>query len=799
MFQNFFKIAVRNLSRQKMYSLINISGLALGMAGSLLMFAFVINELSYEDFHRHKDQIYRVAIEFGQGENTMKLAGAMPALGPALADELPEVLQAVRFQRETKTVLKYGDKEFREDRFFFTDSSVFQVFTFPLISGDPATALRAPFSVVISEEIARKYFGSEEAVGKVLQYMDQYEFHVTGVMQDVPPNTHLKPDFLASFASLDKIAKVEHPWNQFGTAYTYLFVHKKAALPELQTKIKAVFQKHTNEQFAGMFSFHLQPIGDIYLTSKMMGELGPSGNLTYVYLFSSIALLVLLIACLNFVNLSTARSFRRAKEIGLRKVLGATRTQLAKQFLGESLIFTSIALVFSLLLFEMLFPRLTEFLGTKMVVDYFRNFYFYLTLAGIMIFVSLVAGLYPALFLSRYAPVQTLKNIFSPDMASALFRKILVVTQFAISIFLLVGTFVVYRQLHFMQETDLGFNKDNVVLVSFPAGDEQMQTTYFTLRDEFAKIPGVVSVSGAYTVPGLHNEEQQSVRLKDSSPDDFIMMRAIGVDYDYVQTLGLEVIKGRNFSKAFATDITNAILINEKAAETLGLADPVGREVLLPGNGTADERFAKIVGVVRDFHVQSLHTAIEPVFLYINPKRFYTIAVRVRPERLAGTLQALEAAWKAQVPDQPFQYTFLAETYNSLYDSETKTSQMAALFSLLAIYIACMGLLGLASFTAEQRTKEIGIRKVLGATVANVVTLLSNDFVKLVLLANLIAWPVAWYAMNKWLQNFAYRISIEWWVFALAGGLALVIALMTVSTQAVRAAMANPVESLRYE
>ncbi len=758
MIRNMLIIAWRNLFRQKLYSLINISGLALGMTASLLMFAFVINELSYESFHRHKDRIYRVGIQFGQGENSMKLAGAMPALAPALKQELPEVLQAVRFQWDTKAVLKYGEKEFREKGFFFADSTVFQVFTFPLMSGNAREALRAPFSLVLSESAARKYFGSEDPVGRVLEYNHQYEFRVTGVMKDVPANTHLRCEILASYSSLDEISKVEHPWNQFGRTYTYLYLQKNVSLPELQQKIYAVFQKHTNKAFAAMFKFHLQPIKDIYLTSNMMGEPGPHGNLTYVYLFSSLALLVLFIACLNFVNLTTARSFRRAKEIGIRKVLGAGRLQLIKQYLGESLLFASIALLFSLLLFEWLFPRLTEFLNTQLVINTFHNARFYLILAGILAFVSLIAGIYPALFLSRYSPVETLKTLFTPKSSSALLRKSLVIAQFAISIFLMAGTMVVYQQLHFMRDSDLGFKKDNVVLVSFPGVSQQMSQTYFTLRDEFSKIPQVISVSGAYTVPGMHNIEQQSIHTEDSPSDEAIMMRAIGVDYQYVQTLGLEIKQGRNFSEDFSTDEMNSVILNEKAVQTLGLKQPVGAELLLPEGKAGKTRRVKVIGVVKDFHVESLQKEIEPLFLYINPQRFYTVAVRVRPQSATTALRALERVWKTLMPDRPFQYTFLQDPYNSLYESEEKSGQMAAMFSFLAIYIACMGLLALASFSAEQRTKEIGIRKVLGATLSNLIALLSKDFVKLVLLANVLAWPVAWWAMNKWLQNFAkYR------------------------------------------
>jgi putative ABC transport system permease protein len=798
MFKNYFKIAVRNLIRHKTFSFINIAGLALGIAGSLLMFVYVINELSYENFHQNKDQICRVAIQFGQSESSMKLAGVMPALGPALVEELPEVLNAVRFIRDTKATIEYGEKEFREQRFFFADPSVFDVFTFPLLGGEPKEVLKDPFHIVISEAMAYKYFGSEQAVGKLLRYKDQYEFQVSGIMKNIPANTHLKCDFIASYSSLETIAKVEQPWNQFGQDYTYLLLQDDFSSSNLKEKIMFILQKNTNEQFASMFLFYIQPLDDIYLTSKMMGELDRTGNVTYVYLFSSLAILVLLIACLNFMNLSTARSFHRVKEIGLRKVLGAKRLQLVKQFLGEALIVTAIALVFSLLLFELFFPSLNRFLETKLVVDYYHNLNFYLILIGIIVFVGLVAGLYPALFLSRYKPVDSLKGGFNYGSGSSVFRKSLVVIQFMISIFLIIGTFIVYNQLHFMRETDLGFNKENVVLISFHGSAQDMDNKYLALKNEFSKNSQVISVAGANMVPGLHNKEQQGIRLKDMQPDEMIMARFISIDYEYVQTLGLEIKQGRNFSEAFSTDASSSIIINEKAAKSFNLADPVGYEIILPSR-TGEIRLLKVIGVVKDFHIESLHNNIEPILLYINPNRFYTIALRIQPTNTQQTIQYLESVWKKLIPGQSFNYTFLDDTYNMLYNSEEKAGQMVTIFSFLAIYIACMGLFGLAAFTAEQRTKEIGVRKVLGASVSNIVQLLSKEFVKWVILANIIAWPLAWFVLNKWLENFAYRIDVSWWVFFLSGAIALFIALFTVSTQAIKAAIANPVDALKYE
>jgi putative ABC transport system permease protein len=799
MFNNYIKFAIRNLMRQKLYSAINISGLAIGITGSLLILTYVFHELSYENFHENRANIYRAAVEFGGGGNSMQLAGAMPALGPAAKEELPEVIDAARFYGTRNALLTMDEQTFTEPDLYFADPSVFNIFSFKLISGDIKQVLNEPYSLVISQKMARKYFGDENPVGKTLIYQKEYPVTITGLMQDVPENTHLKIDFLLSYSTREKIKAVETPWNQFGDTYTYLLLQKNTDIDALTAKIHAMLKEHTNEGFAGMVQLHLQPLGDIYMYSKLMGELSSGGNISYVYLFSFVAFLVLIIASLNYINLSTARSFHRSKEIGMRKVLGAGRMQLVRQFIGESVLFTAIAMVLSLILFELLFPKLNQFLNSNIGQQVIHTFGFYTLIIAVFGFVSLFAGYYPALFLSRFKPAISLKGESISPNGKSTFRKSLVVAQFVISIFLIIGVLVIRQQVSFMKDSPMGFEKQNVLLIPFKTAKPGAGNTYEALKNRISADPNVLGFSGAYTVPGLQNKEQQSIALKGSDDTDFKMIRAIGVDYDYIKTLGLEVTKGRAFSKEYGTDKDAAIILNEKAVSYLGIENNLfDQELQIPG-GPDGMRTAKVIGVIKDFNVQSMQNEIEPLFLYINPERFYTLAVRFKPGTGPAVLQSLEQIWKETVPDATFNFSFLSNTYDELYQSEDKIGQMITVFSILAIFISCLGLFGLASFTVERKTKEIGVRKVLGASVLWIVIYLSRQFVKWVILASVIAWPLSWFIINRWLQGYAYRVDINWWIFLIAGGTALIIALGAVSFKAIKAAVANPVEALRYE
>jgi putative ABC transport system permease protein len=797
MFKNYIKVTFRNIIKNKLYSFINITGLSIGIAGSLLIMVYVANQLSYESMHKNADNIVRVSAGFGNGTNVMKLAGAMPGLGPAATEEIPEVKSSVRFRKAYNAKIKVGDKEFTENNFFFADSNVFKVFTFPFLEGNADNALNEPNSIVISERISRKYFGRQDALGKTLIYKGKYNFKITGIIKNVSANTYLRCDFIAPYSKAIDIYSINNMWGSWGQDYTYLYLRDNTAPKVLLTKLNQLLVKHTNESFAKMFTLYALPLREIYLKSDMMGELGPTGNLKSVYIFSSIALLLLLIACLNFINLSTARSLRRSKEVGLRKVLGANRLSLFKQFWGESIIITIISVSVSIIFFEFLNPVLFKYFDINISgINYFDT-NFFIILMGIIAFVSLLAGIYPAIFLSKYQPVDSLKGIRTPGSSGAGLRKMLVVLQFSISIFLLIGTAAIYKQLNFMLTANAGFDKKDIYVVSYPVSQKGVSDKYSVLKNEFLSVKGVTDVSGVYTLPGSGNKEQQSFRLKGQSKDDAMTMQASGVDYDFIKTLGIKLLEGRNFSTQYGRDKDNSILINETAAKKLGLKNPVGTEVYIPGGG--GEHLVKVIGVIKDFHTASFHQKIGPLFLYINPDRFYNIAVKIDPAYTKQALTGLREKFSAVLPAKTFNYQTLTEQYNSLYQPDEKTGSLIMIFAILSVIVASMGLFGLSSFATEVRMKEIGIRKVLGADILNISFLLSKDFTKWVLVANIIAWPAAYYAISKWLDDFAYKTSMGIWIYILAAIIALVISIITISFQSIRAANANPVKTLRYE
>ena len=799
MIKNYIKITFRNLVRNKLYSVINIAGLSIGIAGSLLMLVYVSDQLSYESMHKNADNIVRVSAGFGNGDNIMKLAGAMPGIGPAAAEEIPEVKASVRFRKRYNAKVKVGDKEFVEDNFFFADSNVFKVFTFPFVTGKQNSALNNPNSIVISEAVANKYFGSDRnAIGKDLILDNKYNFTITGIIKDMPANTYLRCDFIAPYSKAIEIYNITQPWQTWGEDYTFLYLRDNVSLNDLKNKLDKVLVKHTNEKFAKFLSFYVLPLRDIYLKSDMIGELGPTGNIKSIYIFSSIALLLLIIACLNFVNLSTARSLRRSKEVGLRKVLGANRAGLFRQFWGESIIITLLAVAVSLIFFEFLSPILFKYFDVNITgINYFDS-NFFIILIGIIFFVSLIAGIYPAIFLSKYQPVDSLKGIRTPGSSGAGLRKALVVLQFSISIFLLIGTAAIYKQLNYMLTANAGFDKKDIYIVSYPASQKGAADKYPVLKNEFLSVPGVMDVSGVYTLPGSGNKEQQSFRLKGESKDEALTMQASGVDYNFIQTLGIKLLQGRNFSEQYGTDKDNSIIINETAARKLGLKNPVGTEVYIP-SGTGRERLVKIIGVIKDFHTASFHEKIEPLFLYINPVRFYNIAVKIDPKYTKQALASLKDKFKEVIPNKSFNYETLTEQYNSIYQSDEKTGSLIMIFAILSVIVASMGLFGLSSFATEVRMKEIGIRKILGADIFNISFLLSKDFTKWVLVANIIAWPVAYYAISKWLDDFAYKTEMGIWIYILAAVVALLISILTISFQSIKAANTNPVKTLRYE
>ncbi len=798
MIKNYLKIALRNLIKHKAYSVINVAGLAIGITCCFLIISYVVNELQFERFHENRDRIYRVTTEVNFGGRTDFLAmGTVPLL-PIMDDEIPEVEHSVRFSPERNVLISYENNRFQEPNFYFADSTLFEVFTFPLKQGDPNSVLSKPFTMVITEEMAQKYFSDDDPIGKVLKYENEHDFEVTGILQNIPPHTQLRGDFFASFSS--KIA-FETPdfqsWGRLGETYNYILLIKGANPSVVEEKIPGLLEKHVDPGMASIFTFHLQPLKRVYLHSDLMGELRPKGNIGYVYLFSAIAILILLIACINFMNLSTARSMHRAREVSLRKTFGANRQQIINQFLGESIAITSVSLLLSVALFELLLPVFNRFVEKELSTDYLHQIWMIPGLVVITMVVGLIAGSYPAFFLSRFQPVKILKSSTSTSSTKSLLRRTLVVFQFAISITLIVATSVVFSQLHFVKNTDLGFEMDHVVILQMDTPIVQQQ--YEPMKRELLQDPNIIDVAGAFSLPANGRLMKTGVTAEGLYPEKIPPMQAVSVDYDYVDVLGLEMVQGRNFSKEFSTDERQAVILNQTAVNTLGWQDPIGKQFSVPGECTIEHGDAYVIGVVKDFHLRSMRETIEPMFMFIKPSLYQLLAVRVKPQDISGALASIERIWGTYAGSTPFNYSFIEEDFDEMYRSEAKLSQIFTAFSLLAVFIGCLGLFGLTAFAAEQRTKEIGIRKVLGASVTNIVGLLSKEFVILVIAANVIAWPIAYYSMNKWLENFVYHIEMSVFTFVMAALIALVIAVGTMSFQAIRAALSNPVDALRYE
>jgi putative ABC transport system permease protein len=796
MFRMNVKFAIRNLSKYKTFSFINLTGLIIGITASLLILMYVINELSFEDIHQNRDRIYRVNTIFGNGASEMKLAGANTAMAPAAESNIPSVEKATRLLPVENIEVTYGNKHFNEIGFSFTDTSFFKIFTTKIIKGNHTNPLSDPYSVVITETVAKKIFGSENPISKTLKCGNN-DLLVRAVVQDVPINTQMQWKYLASFALYEKMNPSSINWASFGSCYTYLMLKKNASDASLGKDLNNLLIQNAGQAMANLIKVYPQKLTDIYLHAETMGEPGLKGNITYVYLFSSVAVLILVIACFNFMNLSTARSLNRAREVGIKKVLGANRLSLAKQFLSESLLLTSVAVIISVILYEILNPFLSDFLGYTIAVKSIYNIYFYLVIIGITLITGLFSGIYPALVLSKFRPIETLKGITKPGSAGSFARKVLVVFQFAISIFLFVSTFSIFKQLNYMRTADLGFDKSNLLLINFPASSNGSAAKYKLLKDGLMLNPNIKNVSGIYTLPGLDNKEMQTVKMtKDDQSNN--VMRTIGVDYDFVKTLGMHLVSGRSFSEAYSTDEQSSVILNESAVKSLGIKNPLGTSLFIPGENN-QSREIKVIGIVKDFNISSLKDQIDPVFLYINPERFFTVAVKLSADQTRQTISYIQNEWNKIFPERKIDYSFMDQKYSQLYSPEEKLAELFSIFSVLAIFVACLGLFGLSAFTVEVKTKEIGVRKVLGASISGISFMLSKQFVVWVLIANIFALPVAGYAVNKWLQNFAFRISLDWTTFVISSLLVLAVALLAISMQIIKAAFANPVESLRYE
>lgn len=809
MIRNYLKVALRNLWRNKTFSLINIIGLATGLACFILISLYVLDELSYDRFNKKADRIYRISsdIRFGGAETHYPFTSDM--MGQTLKKDYPEVEQYTRiYNSNGSKFVKKGTLFITEMHVAHADSTLFEVFTLPAISGNTKTALNEPNSVVITERTARKYFNTTNALGKIIETNDNQKtlYKVTAVIKDIPSSSHFNFDFIFSMKN------VNYQWGQFlsHNFHTYLLLKEGTDYKAFAQKC---FPQYMNTyvlpeakqymQIASMDDFKkagnkleylLTPLIDIHLYSNRPFELSPGGNIQYVYIFFAVAVFILLIACINFMNLTTARSANRAKEVGIRKVLGTERKSLMAQFLSESTLTALISCLLALGIASLAMPLFNTVSGKTMSV---LNLFTPIIIPVIILLpfvVGLIAGSYPAFFLSSFRPIEVLKGKLKTSGSNGGLRSTLVVFQFVTSIILIIGTFVIYRQLHYIQTKNLGYSKDQVLIID----NAYSLSNQEAFRQDLLKQPGVMSgtLSSFIPTPSSRSDHIYS-REKVIDVKTGFDMQEWRIDYDYLRTMGMEIVKGRNFSRDFGTD-SAAVIINETTAGTLGYSDPVGQHIYRSSDQPGTVKPYTIIGVVKNFHFESMKRDIGMLGLFLE-KGGGLVSLKINAANATSIIQYAERKWKAIAPDMPFSFKFMDAEFAEIYSAEQRVGKIALIFSVLAILIACLGLFGLAAFIAEQRTKEIGIRKVLGASVSNVVTMLSKDFVKLVAVSFCIAAPVAWWSMNKWLQDFVYRINIAWWVFAAAGILALVIALFTVSFHAIKAALSNPVKSLRTE
>ena len=794
MFGNYFKIALRNIKRQKGYSFINIAGLAVGIACTIFILIWVQDELSFDRFHENADRIYRVVFSTSDDGLPTNANGAF-GVGPVLKRDFPEVIETVRIRKMGQGVKRYvgfKDKKFYELRFFFSEPTIFTVFDFPLVMGDPATALDDPNSIVLTEEIAKKYFGSEDPMGKTIE-ADPYNdgelmlFSITGIAKNVPSNSHFHFDFLASYSS---IKEDTNEFSGFYQHFTYILLQGgKSSAESLNGKLLDFL--HRNWRKNPWYTISLQPLLDIRLHSRLKSEIEPTGNILYVYIFTAIALFVLLIACINFMNLTSARAIKRAKEVGIRKVVGARKNQLVRQFLGESFILSAFSASAAVLIVIVVLPLFNRLTGKGITIISLADPSFVLGIAAIALVVGFISGIYPAFFLSAFQPMDTLKSRTGYSFSGTVLRKGLVIFQFALSIGIIFATLIVYKQMKYIRSQDLGYDKEQIMVIPL---SKDLRKNYEGFRNKLMEFPGIENTTTSSYVP-TRGSGHLSFRFEGN--EEYLDQVIYGVDKEFVKTYGLTLLAGKNIQNLSSNNTTLEFLVSELTIQEAGYSSPqeaIGKAV------SVEEYKGHILGVVNDINIYSLHIAPYSISYVVSQIRNHNyLSVRILPQNVSETIAYIQKTWKKMIPYYPLDYFFLDASFEQMHIADKKMGEIFSVFSILAIFVACMGLFGLAAYTSEQKTKEIGVRKVLGASVSNIYLLLSREFLIWVALANIIAWPVAYYVMHKWLQNFAYRVVIGWEIFLVSAGAALAISVVTVSYQSIKAALANPIDSLRYE
>ncbi len=802
MFKNYLKITFRNLTRQKGYTFINIAGLSVGIACALLIILAVQYEFKYEGHHKNASRIYRINVAHKQLERTFRSTYSPVPLAPAMCDEVPEVTHFARIAEFRQVPVAYENRKYYEDGVRFVDPGILQMFTFPLVAGDNVTALEEIDSVVITEDMATKYFGNEDPLGRTLVLLNAISLKVTGVMKNHPGYTNIRPDFLVPIEKIRTLAGDEFFQNWLSQQLaSYIMLADGHSVGDVEAKIQDAFNRHVREDDGRVLSL------DQLRRMHLFSDTQPTGNISSLYILLAVGGLIILVACINFMNLATARSAKRTKEVGLRKVVGAARRQLIRQFIGESMIYTAISMVFAFVLVHAFLPALNRLTGQSVAFGDIFQTIILAGLAGIYTVVGFLSGSYPALFLSAVRPTNILRGTFETGTHGVLFRKILVVAQFSISIILIISTMIFGQQVNFLLNTPLGFTKDGIVII------RNDRSTFHRdlrpLKTELSSDPRILGVTGSLSHPssiGMYN----TVTWEGATENQEISINHNRVDYDFLDTYGIELIAGRKFSPEFPTDKVSdsdqsseenprSIIINQEAARQFGWEDPIGKKVI---EVYGEERnYNTVIGVIKDFHFNSLRQSIPPLKLFLSTDNNRYVSVKIRMEGLNETIRFIEQAWNRIFPEAPFDYFFLDQVLEQRYRTEASMKQLFAYFSALAVFIGCLGLLGLASYAAERRSKEIGIRKVLGASSSQIVMLLSKEFTQWVILANVFAWPVAYFAMRSWLGRFAYRISLNAHLgfFVLAGTIALAIAMLTVAFQAIKAALSDPVKTLKYE
>ena len=794
MIKNFLLIALRNLKKDLWYSLLNILGLTIGITFSLFLIFYIKDELNYDRQNKKADRIYRINTYVHEKDKNTDMAITQLPLGPTMKKDYPEVEEMVRVASRERTLFKSGDNSFYETKVYYADSTIFKVFTHNFVEGNGATALNAPFDIVISKSLAKKYFGNTSAIGKTLRTVyDVYK--VTGVIEDIPKNSHLHYDMLISMSTFLRNNQGQENWGSFGN-FTYLLLKPGANPQELNKKLADVYKKYVDvifKQFNITMRYDLQNITSIHLHSNLQFEPEELGSMSYIWIFSAVAFFMLLIACINYMNLTTARSARRAKEIGIRKVTGSSKKQLVAQFLGESLFTSLVAVLLSVLLVFLLLSTFNSISGKTFTIGNLLQSSNIMLLLGIVLFTGLVGGSYPAFYLSGFKPVSILKGALSKASGNINLRRTLVVLQFSISMIMLICTWVVYSQLSYVRKKDLGFNKDQVMTVTINTGEDE-RSKIFAMNNDFRNLPGVQAVGSANSYPGAPNINLNLFTVQTNTGHVDKAIECYNIDEHYLGTLGIKVVKGRNFSGP--PDTLHSIIVNEAMVKYFAWNEPIGQRLKFPGD--TSNNYLEVVGVFNDFNQKSLYNPIAPLLLFYSPNG-NIIQLKMDAANIKTSISKVDATWKKYFPQLPFEYKFLDEDFNSQYAADQKRGKIFAAFSILTIIITCLGLLGLTAFTTQQRQKEISIRRVLGASTIEMVKMITKNYLWLALIAAVIAFPVAWYFMNKWLQIFPYNIGLSVVPFVMSAMVILITAAATAGFYSAKAALSKPAKNLRTE